>query len=153
MSSLLFLVYKLGQVSTQPENISNIICDKPEDRVGAVNRMSGYAEAVVRRTFLLKSALRDFARCRSTSSLKLTLHRRCFFVNFGNLVRALFLQNTTGRLLLIIPLSKVAKEELANETVNYDIEIEAYQFKKVSSDKTVIRNTHNLSTSIQILSR
>ena len=41
-------------------------------------------------------------------------------------VRTPFLQNITGRLLLIIVVSKVVKGELVNETVNYDTEIKAH---------------------------
>ena len=41
----------------------------------------------------------------------------CFLVNFTELVRTPFLQNSTGQLFLIIAVSIVAKEVLANETV------------------------------------
>ena len=44
----------------------------------------------------------------------------CFLVNFAKFVRTPFLQNSTGRLLLIIAVSIVVKGVLANETVNYD---------------------------------
>ena len=47
-------------------------------------------------------------------------------MHFGKIVRILFLQNNTGRQLLIIAVSIVAKEELANETVNYDTKTKAY---------------------------
>ena len=47
-------------------------------------------------------------------------------MNFAKFVRTLFLQNTTGRLLLIIAVSIVVKEELANETVNYGAGTKAY---------------------------
>ena len=47
-------------------------------------------------------------------------------MNFAKFVRTPFLQNTTGRLLLIIGASMVMKGELANETVNYDRKIKAY---------------------------
>ena len=57
--------------------------------------------------------------CRSTTSLKASLYRRCFLVNFAKFVRTPFLQNTRGRLVLIIAVSIVVKGELANETVNY----------------------------------
>ena len=40
-------------------------------------------------------------------------------MNFAKFVRTPFLQNTTGRLLLIIAVSIVVKGELPNETVNY----------------------------------
>ena len=41
-------------------------------------------------------------------------------------VRRLFLQNSTGRLLLIIAVSIVAKGVLVNETVNYETRTKAY---------------------------
>ena len=50
----------------------------------------------------------------------------CFFVNFVKFVGTLFLQNSTGRLLVIIAASIVAKGVLANETVNYDTKTKAY---------------------------
>ena len=40
-------------------------------------------------------------------------------MNFAKFVRTPFLQNTRGRLVLIIAVSIVVKGELANETVNY----------------------------------
>ena len=43
-----------------------------------------------------------------------------FLVNFAKFERTPFLQNTTGRLLLIVAVSIVVKGVLANETVNYD---------------------------------
>ena len=51
-------------------------------------------------------------------------------MNFAKFVRTPFLQNTTGRLLLIIAVSMVMKGELANETVNYDTKLKhIYQFE------------------------
>ena len=44
-------------------------------------------------------------------------------MNFAKFARTPFLQNTTGRLLLIIAVSVVMKGELANETVNYDTKL------------------------------
>ena len=45
----------------------------------------------------------------------------CFLVNFAKFERTeSFLQNSTGRLLLIIAVSVVVKGVLENETVNYD---------------------------------
>ena len=40
------------------------------------------------------------------------------------------MQNTTGRLLLITAISILAKEELANETVNYDTKAKTYVMKQ-----------------------
>ena len=64
--------------------------------------------------------------CRSSDSLKTSLWRRCFLVNFAKLVRTPFLQNKIGRLLLIVAVSIVEKGELANENFNYDTKIKAY---------------------------
>ena len=50
----------------------------------------------------------------------------CFLVNFAEFVRTPFLQNSTGRLILIIAVSIVAKGVLANETVNYDTQTNAH---------------------------
>ena len=50
----------------------------------------------------------------------------CFLVNFAKFVRTPFLQNSTGRLLLIIAVSIVAKGVLVNETVNYETRTKAY---------------------------
>ena len=47
-----------------------------------------------------------------------TLANMNWHVNFAKFVKILFLQNTTGRLLLIKSVSIVVKGELANETVN-----------------------------------
>ena len=50
----------------------------------------------------------------------------CFLVNFAIFLRTPFLQNSTGRLLLIIAASIVAKGVLPNETVNYDTKTKVY---------------------------
>ena len=53
------------------------------------------------------------------------------------------MQNTTGRLLLIIVVSIVVKGELANETVNYDTKAKAYVMKQSPRDiprNSVLRN-------------
>ena len=39
------------------------------------------------------------------------------------------MQNTTRRLFLIIAVSVLVREELANKTVNYDTRIKAYRFE------------------------
>ena len=49
-----------------------------------------------------------------------------FLVKFAKFVRISFLQNTTGRLLLIIAISILVKGELVNETVSYDTKTKAY---------------------------
>ena len=50
----------------------------------------------------------------------------CFLVNFAKFARTPFLQNSTGRLLLIKAVSIVARGVLANEAVNYETRIKAY---------------------------
>ena len=50
----------------------------------------------------------------------------CFLVNFAELVRTPFLQNSTCQLILIIAVSIVAKGVMANETVNYDTHTKGY---------------------------
>ena len=50
----------------------------------------------------------------------------CFLVNFAKFARAPFLQNSTGRLLLIIAVSIVVKGLLVTETVNSDIKTKAF---------------------------
>ena len=60
-------------------------------------------------------------------------------MNFAKFVKSLFLQNTTGRLLLIILVSILVKRELANEAVNYDTKAKAYVMKQ--SPKGVPRNS------------
>ena len=72
------------------------------------------------------SCLSAFKLCRSATSLKTNLWSRCFLVNFGKFVRTPFLQNTTGRLLLLTAVSVVVKGELANKTVYYDTKTKVY---------------------------
>ena len=47
-------------------------------------------------------------------------------MKFAKFVGTPFLQNTTGRMLLIIVVSIVVKGELANETVNFDTKTKVY---------------------------
>ena len=47
-------------------------------------------------------------------------------MNLVKFVGTPFLQNSTGRLPLIIPVSIIVKGELANETVNCDAKTKAY---------------------------
>ena len=46
----------------------------------------------------------EVAGLRSATVLKKRLGRKCFPVNFAKFLRTPFLQNTSGRLLLVIPL-------------------------------------------------
>ena len=73
--------------------------------------------------FFKKGAMRNFAEF-----TRKHLYRNpfwCFLVNFAKFARTPFLQNSTGRLLLIIAVSIVVKGVLANETVNYDSKTKA----------------------------
>ena len=56
----------------------------------------------------------------------LNLQRRHFLVNFAKFVRTPFMENTTGRLLLMIAVSIVVKGKLANEIINYYTKSKAY---------------------------
>ena len=49
-------------------------------------------------------------------------------MNFAKFVSKIFLQNNTGRLLLIIAVSVAVKVELANKNVKYDTKIKTLQF-------------------------
>ena len=71
--------------------------------------------------FFKKGVMRNFAEFTRTSVPESLFW--CFLVNFAEFVRTPFLQNSTGRLLLIRAVSIVAKRILANETVNYDTQI------------------------------
>ena len=53
----------------------------------------------------------------------------CFLVDFLKFVRKSCLQNTIGRLLLVIAVSIVLKGQLENEAVNCDTKIAEYQFE------------------------
>ena len=63
---------------------------------------------------------------------------------FSKFVKILFLKNTTGRLLLIMAVSTVAKGELGNETVNYDTETK-HMYSPIPN------NIHNNPNNIHIL--
>ena len=60
------------------------------------------------------------------ASLKTRFQRRFFPVNFAKLVRSPFLQNTTGRLVLIITVPTTVMAKLGNEIVNQDTKTKAY---------------------------
>ena len=61
---------------------------------------------------------------RSSTSLKVSLWRSC---ELCKNCKNIFLQNTTGRLLLIIAVPiKLVKGELANENLNYDKKTKVY---------------------------
>ena len=63
----------------------------------------------------------------------------CFLVNFAKFARTPLLQNSSGRLLLIIAVSIVAKGVLANQTVNYETRTKAYVIIWASSLKLLKR--------------
>ena len=102
-------------------------------------RTSVYAEAAVRRVLLKKCVMRNFEEFTRISLLINLLTLICSFIKnkslaqvfsceFCEIWKNLFLQNTTGR--LIIAVSIVVKGELANETVHYDTKAEAYIMKQ-----------------------
>ena len=97
----------------------DVVFEKTKDRAGTVNRTSVYPDAAVPRA-LLKRYYKKFCENHDKTSVPEFLFFWCFLVNFAKFVRTPFLQNSTGRLLLIIAVSIVAKGVLANETVNYD---------------------------------
>ena len=68
--------------------------------------------------FFKKRCYGKFRRIHKKTSVPESLFW-CFLVNFAKFVRTPFLQNSTGRLLLIRAVSIVVKGVLANETVNY----------------------------------
>ena len=80
---------------------------------------------MVKQPFFKKDVLKTFAKS-TRKHLCLNLFFGAFFVNFAEFVKTPFLQNSTGRLILIIAVSVVAKGVLANETVNYDTQTKAY---------------------------
>ena len=75
---------------------------------------------------MLESFFDKAKLCRSATSLKASLQRKCFLVKFAKFVETPFLQNTTERLLLATPVTIVVKGELANETVNYVTKTKGY---------------------------
>ena len=89
------------------------------NRGGTVNITSVYAQAAVR-SILLKRCYGKFQTINKKTSV-LEFLFWCFLVNFAKFERTeSFLQNSTGRLLLIIAVSVVVKGVLAKERVNYD---------------------------------
>ena len=95
----------------------DIVFEKAKGRGRTVNRASVYAEAAVRRV-LYERCYEKLRRIYKKTSVPESLWY--FLVNFAKLTRTPFLKNSTGRLLLIIALSIVAKGVLANKTVNYE---------------------------------
>ena len=83
-----------------------------------VNRASVYAEGLFK-----KGVTRNFEEI-TRKHLKRNLFQ-VFFCEFCEFARTPFLQNSSGRLLLIIAVS-VAKGVLANQTVNYETRTKAY---------------------------
>ena len=77
-------------------------------------------------------------------------------MKFAKSVGTPFLQNTTGRLLLIIAASIVVKRELANKTVNYDTKTKpfvpngggsvSYQKRQSISERTGFRSSRSQSS-------
>ena len=101
----------------------NIIFEKAKGCGRTVNE-----EIVVQKQpfegFFKKGVMRNFAEF-----TRKHMYQNPFLVfscEFCEIARTLFLQNSTGRLLLIIAVSIVAKGVLVNETVNYETRTKAY---------------------------
>ena len=120
----MFPAYKLNRKNTHPENIQDIVFEKVKGHGGTVNRTSVYAEAAVRKV-LLRRCYGKFRIIHKKNSVLESVFW-CFLMNFAKFVITPFLQNSTGRLLLIIAVSIVAKGVLANQTVNYETRTKAY---------------------------
>ena len=87
--------------------------------------MRNFAEFT--RKHLCRNPFPDKAKlCRSSTLLKTSLQRRCFLVNFAKFLKTSFLESTTRRLLLIIAVSIVVKEELTKENLNHGTKTKAY---------------------------
>ena len=111
--------------------------------------MGNFAKSA--RKYLCRNLFFDKVKlCRPANSLKTRFQHRYFLVNLAKLLRTFFLQNTTGRLLLIIVVLIVAKGNLSNKTINYDkMPKYRYQFgprvqvikNGSSGEKTIFRSS------------
>ena len=102
----------------------DIVFEKAKGRGRTVNRASVYANAAIR-SVLWKRCSSKFRRIHKKTSVPESLFGIFLWI-LRNLEEHLFLQNSTGRLLLIIAVSIVAKGLLANETVKYETRTKAY---------------------------
>ena len=98
---------------------NSFLFEKAKRRAEKVNRTSVYAEGDILHNSQINHLCRNvfFDRiklCRTATSSKTRPQRRGFLVKFTKYVGNSFLQNTTGRLLLVIAVSLVVKGELAN---------------------------------------
>ena len=130
MNSLLFLAYELIQKNKySARKCVWHLSKKARDRCGTVNRnlwsVKKFKECQPSEAFFKKHVMLNFRELTKKASVLKSLFW-CFLVNFEKYVRTPFLQNSNGRLLLIIAVSMVAKEVLANETTNYDTKTKAY---------------------------
>ena len=94
----------LSGENTQSQNMCDVVFEKTKVHGGTVKRTSVYAEAAVRRVLLKsegfcrihkKTSVREsifdkVKLCRSATSLKTSLQRRCFLMNFPKFVRTPF---------------------------------------------------------------
>ena len=77
--------------------------------------------------FFKKDVMRNFAEfTRKHLCRNLLFGVSLGIFGFAKFVRTSFLQNSKGRLLLIIAVSTVGKGVLANKIVNYDTKTKAY---------------------------
>ena len=90
----------------------DIVFEKAKDRGRKINRATVYAEAAVPR-ISLKMELWEILQ-NSQKNICNGISFWCFLVNFAKFERTPFLQNSSGRLLLIMAVSIVAKGVLVN---------------------------------------
>ena len=103
----------------------DIVFEKAKGRGRKINRASVYAEAAVRKGSLKRCWVWEISQ-NSQENICNGISFWCFLVDFVKFARTRFLQNSSGRLLLIMAVSIVAKGVLVNEIVNYETRTEAY---------------------------
>ena len=118
----MFPTYKLRRKDTQPENTYDVVFEKAKGRGRAVNKL--FMQKQPSEEFFKKGLTRNIAEFLRKHLCRMSFW--CFLVNFAKFERIPFLQNSTGRLHLIIAVSIVAKGVLTNETVNYETRTKAY---------------------------
>ena len=95
----------------------DFIFKKTKSCAGTQNRTTAYVEAAVRMVLEKRSYEKFCETHNKTTVLEKRNLVQVFFCKSPEICRNTFLQNTTGRLLLIIVVSMV---EFTNETVNYN---------------------------------
>ena len=112
MSSLLFPTYKLSRKNTQAGNMCDIVFEKAKG-CGRKIKQSQCLCRSSRPNGSLKKVLWEISQ-NSQENICNGISFWCFLVNFVKFARTPFLQNSSGRLLLIMAVSIVAKGVLVN---------------------------------------